>query len=190
MKAEVDKKGMNRKQITKLLTETLIATRLSKMGVHYATEVTFDMGTTHPKRVDVVSFHPEGGIYSSDIEKGKFICYEIKSCKEDLYSGNGLNFFGEQNYLVMTMETYKEVVNDFNDGTFQDYLCKNFPQSSKYFGVIVMIPLNRTEVEEFENTTSLDINDRWQMEVVLPCRNSSRKRSMIEMLFCMLRSGR
>ena len=182
--------GMNRKQITELLTNTLTNTRLSDLGVHYATEVTFDMGTMHPKRVDVVSFHPQGGTYVSDIEKGKFVCYEVKSCKEDLYSGNGLNFFGEQNYLVMTMETYKEVMHDLTEGKFKEYLRQNFPESSTYFGVIVLIPLTKSDTEEFKNPTPLDSNTRWQMKVILPCRVGPRKRSITEMLFCMLRAGR
>ena len=87
---------MNRKETTKFLTEVLIKDRLSDRK-YYAKEVTLDYGTNHSKRVDVMQFLPKGVTYASDIEKGIFICYEIKSCKEDLYSGNGLNFYGEKN---------------------------------------------------------------------------------------------
>lgn len=43
-----------------------------------------------------------------DLQQRIFTCYEIKSCKEDVYSGNGLNFYGEKNYIVTTMECYKD----------------------------------------------------------------------------------
>ena len=72
---------------------------------YYAKEVTLDYGTAHPKRVDLIQFIPAGVTCVSDIEKGEFICYEIKSCVNDVYSGNGLRFYGEQNYIVTTMET-------------------------------------------------------------------------------------
>lgn len=68
---------MDRKQTTKFLTKTLIETRLSDRK-YYAKEVTLDYGTSHPKRVDVMEFKPQGVIYASDIEKGIFVCYEIK----------------------------------------------------------------------------------------------------------------
>jgi hypothetical protein len=37
----------------------------------------------------------------SGIEKGDVYCYEIKSSVDDYYSGHGLNFIGDYNYLVM-----------------------------------------------------------------------------------------
>lgn len=102
---------INRKDTTKLLTDILLQDRL-KDRKYYAKEVTLDYGTIHSKRVDVIQFIPKGVTYSSDMEKGIFICYEIKSCKDDIYSGNGLNFFGEKNYIVTTMETYKMLQKD------------------------------------------------------------------------------
>ena len=97
---------MNRKETTKLLTQILINDKLTDRK-YYAREVTLDYGTNHPKRIDVMQFIPKGVVHTSDIEKGIFISYEIKSCKEDIYSGNGLNFYGEKNYIVTTMETYR-----------------------------------------------------------------------------------
>ena len=82
----------NRKDITKFLTDVLIKDRLTDRK-YYAKEVTLDYGTRHPKRIDVMQFLPKGVTYASDIEKGIFISYEIKSCKQDLYSGYGLNFY-------------------------------------------------------------------------------------------------
>lgn len=59
-----------------------------------------------------MEFSPANQCSVSGIEKGIFTCYEIKSCKEDVYSGNGLNFFGEKNYIVTTMACYKDITTD------------------------------------------------------------------------------
>ena len=112
---------MDRKATTELLTEILISDKLSDRK-YYAREVTLDYGTSHPKRIDVMQFIPKGVVYPSDIEKGIFTCYEIKSCKEDVYSGNGLNFFGEKNYIVTTMETYKILQDDIRENKLSDYI--------------------------------------------------------------------
>ena len=100
---------MTRKETTKFLTDLLIADRLSDRK-YFAKEVTIDANTTKAKRVDVMQFVPVGVCHVSDIEKGRFICYEIKSCIQDIYSGNGLNFLGDENYIVTTAETYKRLL--------------------------------------------------------------------------------
>lgn len=185
---------MTRAETTKFLTEVLIRHRLSDFK-YYAKEVTLDWGTSHPKRVDVMQFEPKGTTYPSDIEKGKFTCYEIKSCYEDVYSGNGLNFFGEKNYIVTTMSTYKLLQEDFRTGKFGTFLAENHPESSKHFGVMVAIPsyidlrdTNQT-FSEYENPSILEGEPRqWQMQIISNCQEGIRKRSMSELLFCMLRS--
>jgi hypothetical protein len=91
---------MNRKATTMFLTDLLEESLQDRK--YYAKEVTLDYGTAHPKRVDLIQFIPAGVTCVSDIEKGEFICYEIKSCVNDVYSGNGLRFYGEQNYIVTT----------------------------------------------------------------------------------------
>lgn len=122
--------------------------------------------------------------------KGIFTCYEIKSCKEDVYSGNGLNFLGEKNYIVTTMECYKDILPDLRSGKFSKHMREQFPESSNYFGVMVAIPDWAEATDEFEKSTPLDAEVRqWKLAVILPCRYGPRKRSMTELLFCMLRSG-
>lgn len=78
---------MTRKETTKFLTDLLIADRLSDRK-YYAKEVTIDANTTKAKRVDVMQFVPVGVCHVSDIEKGRFICYEIKSCIQDIYESS------------------------------------------------------------------------------------------------------
>ena len=75
---------MDRKQITSLLTQILIRSRLTDRK-YYAKEVTPDYGTTRSKRIAVMQFIPKGVIHTSDTTQGTFICYEIKSCREDIY---------------------------------------------------------------------------------------------------------
>ena len=185
---------MNRKETTKFLTEVLIKDRLSDRK-YYAKEVTLDYGTNHSKRVDVMQFLPKGVTYASDIEKGIFICYEIKSCKEDLYSGNGLNFYGEKNYIVMTMDTWKEIQDDYRNGDLGRYICNNYPESSHYYGILVPVPdyidLRDTTAiyNEYNNPTKIDnIPYNWKLWSAISCRDGYRVRSINELLFCMLRS--
>ena len=187
---------MSRKDITALLLDVLINSRLSDRK-YYAKEVTIDYGTTHPKRVDVMQFIPGGVVYPSDIEKGTFTCYEIKSCKADVYSGNGLNFFGEQNYIVTTMETYKKLQPDIRDGKLDSYIRDNYPESSLNYGILVPVPCyinvrNTKEISgEYESPTKFDGNpSNWKLFNIYGKNMAGRrKRSMVELLFCMLRSA-
>ena len=96
---------MNRKETTEFLSKLLVQRKL--VGKYYASEVTLDFGCGKgkEKRADFVQFVPKNQS-TSGIEKGEFIFYEVKSCKDDYHSGNGLNFEGERNYIVTTMETY------------------------------------------------------------------------------------
>lgn len=181
---------MNRKETTKFLID-LLEESLSDRK-YYAKEVTLDYGTAHPKRVDLMQFIPAGVTCVSDIEKGIFVCYEIKSCIEDIYSGNGLNFFGEKNYIVTTIDCYKQLKKDLESGKFRKYMMENHQESSLYYGIMVAIPKHKSLNEELTNPTflSTQIKEQWKLVVAVPCREGSRKHSMSELLFCMLRSGK
>ena len=179
---------MNRKDTTKFLSDLLISNRLSGYGKYYASEVSIDYGTTNVKRVDFMQFEPAGVVYQSDIEKGIFTCYEVKSCKEDVYSGNGLNFLGEKNYIVTTMECYKEIQPDMRSGKLWNHIRECCPESSAHFGFLVPVPKSVNPEDEYENPTKLADNIEWELKVVYPCNQGRIKRSMTELLFCMLRS--
>lgn len=170
--------GMNRKEITKFLSSLLIREKLSGIGKYWASEVSIDYGTTDVKRVDFMRFEPAGVVGISGIEKGIFICYEVKSCKADFKSGFGRNFIGEKNYFVMPMATYKEVIQDITHGV----------------GVLVPIPksvgnTNAEIYEEFEKPTELSADTEWKLYAIRNSYPQQRRRSMVELLFCMLRSG-
>lgn len=110
----------------------------------------------------------------SDIEKGIFISYEVKSCKADFKSGFGRNFVTEKNYFVMPMALYKEIANEIEHNV----------------GVICPIPVGKELYDEFENPTPLDADICWNMKIVKTAHPHARSRSMTELLFCMLRSGK
>jgi hypothetical protein len=183
---------MNRKETTKLLGEILEADRLSGMGKCWAKEVSIDpfknKGT--PKRVDYMQFVPAGQRSVSEIEKGIFVCYEIKSCREDVYSGNGLNFLGEKNYIVTTMECYKSLMSDLINGKLDKHIGDNFPESSNNYGIMVAVPPMSDETNEFQNPTPFaNASRRWRLSTIIRCYEKERTRSTTELLFCMLRSG-
>lgn len=180
---------MNRKDTTEFLSKLLISNRLSGRGKYWASEVSIDYGTSNVKRVDFMQFEPGGVIHLSDIEKGIFTCYEVKSCIEDVYSGNGLNFIGEKNYIVTTMETYKKLQPDMREGKLWNHIRECNPEASAYYGFIVPVPWMRKKEDEYENPTPLDADVTWEMKVIYPCNQGGRKRSTTELLFCMLRSG-
>ena len=188
---------MNRKETTKLLTDILIADRLSDRK-YYAKEVSVDYGKENTKRIDVMEFVPQNVLHVSGIEKGHFVCYEIKSCKADIFSGNGLNFLGEENYIVTTMETYKKLCEDATiaNGEITKFVKEHNPESSTHFGFLVPVPRkigdlrNRAAItKEFENPTPFggQVYD-WRMYPIIPAQPSGRDRSTTELLFCMLRS--
>lgn len=182
---------MNRAETTRFLGELLKSNRFRGMGKYWASEVSVDAFTTAGKggRVDFMQFEPPNQCSVGALEKGIFICYEIKSCKEDVYSGNGLNFYGEKNYIVTTMQCYKDILPDLRDWTFSKHLCKTNPDSSAHYGIMVAVPVMRDKYKEFEEPTPISDDISWRLEIIMPCTIGSRKKSLTEMLFCMVRSG-
>lgn len=175
-------KNSQRKETTEFLSKLLISSRLSGMGKYYASEVTLGYGTGKgkEKRVDFIQFVPQNQYSVSGLEKGEFIFYEVKSCKEDYHSGHGLTFEGDKNYLVTTMQTYKDLLPEIRTAKF-----------SYYTGVMVAVPADRHEYDEFEKPTPIDTpNTNWRLHIINSAHPHSRERSMTELLFCMLRSGK
>lgn len=161
---------MSRKEITVLLSNLLI----ERLGgrTYWAREVSLDYGSINVKRVDFMQFEPAGVVHISEIEKGIFTSYEIKSCKADYNSGFGKNFQTERNYFVMPMELYKELATEING-----------------IGVMCPVPALSDKFEEFDNPTPLDADVQWELKVIKAAQKMYRKRSMAELLFCMLRAG-
>ena len=193
---------MDRKKTTEFLKQLLIE-KVIKPGVYGASEVSIDWGTINVKYVDYMTFDPANTYSVSGLEKGIFTCYEIKSCYEDLYSGKGLNFIGEKNYIVTTAETFKKMLDDaeedFKKGItnsketkLNKHILSVNPESKCVVGfdvgVLVALPLGRSLKQEMENQTPLNADLKWKLHYAHNCRTSSRKRSLTEMLFYMMRA--
>lgn len=63
---------MDRKEITKFLSDLLVNDRFQGIGKYWAREVSIDYGTKDVKRVDFMQFVPSGVVSVSEIEKGRF----------------------------------------------------------------------------------------------------------------------
>lgn len=86
-------------------------------------------------------------------------------------------------------------ISAIENGKFAQHIRENFPECYAEIGnmgVMVAVPYQREVAEEFENSTPLDGDvEKWKLSVAIKCNhNGSRKRSMTELLFCMVRSGR
>lgn len=88
------------------------------------------------------------------------------------------------------MQCYKDILPDMRSGKFWNHLQEVSPESSAHIGIMVAIPYMSEVTDEFENPTPIDgkVNG-WKLTVIKPCNIGLRKRSMTELLFCMLRSG-
>lgn len=96
----------SRSETTAMLSE-LVEKRLESHASYRAREVSFDRGTPMWRRIDYVGFKPFTPNYAVEpvsVELGVFSCYEVKSCLADFESGNGLTFYGDENYLVTSRE--------------------------------------------------------------------------------------
>ena len=185
-----------RKQITKELL-SLLASKTCRPGIYGASEVSIDWGTDHPRYVDYMTFDPKNTTSVSGIEQGIFTCYEIKSCYEDLYSGKGLNFIGDKNYIVTTMETYKKMLPDLNNGKLKEHIRKTNPESfcmantaRSQIGIIIAVPKGRAVLDEFDRTTPLKDLSTFELKTIIQCFSCNRKRSITELLFYLMRSRR
>ena len=71
---------MDRKKTTEFLGNLLVSDKFGGFGKYWASEVSIDPWATKgkPKRVDFMQFIPAGQCSVSEIEKGIFVCYEIK----------------------------------------------------------------------------------------------------------------
>lgn len=77
-------------------------------STYWAAEVKLETANAKSPRVDYMSFRlnrgDRGQATAASMERGIFACYEVKSCMDDFKSGHGLNFVGDENYLVCERE--------------------------------------------------------------------------------------
>lgn len=94
-----------------------------------------------------------------------------------------------KNYIVTTMQCYRDILPNLKDGTFTEHLRKTNPDSSTNFGIMVAVPIMIEQYQEFKKPTPISKDMSWRLEVIQPCTYGSRKKSLTEMLFYMVRSG-
>lgn len=174
--------GKNRKNITDALGRLLIRQKFGDMGTYYASEVSFDAHTTDVRRVDFLEFRPASVMSVSGIEKGIFVCYEVKSCPEDFHSGHGLNFEGEKNYIVTTAETFVKIRTELPYAVGCLVPVRNYVR--RFDDIFDMQGQILPEADDFDGSSI----DGWKLVTAVPSRAVQRTRSMTELLFCMLRS--
>lgn len=110
---------MSRTETTAMLSK-LVEKRLKNQTAFWASEVNFDRNTPENRRVDYVGFKPlnvNGEPVPASVEKGCFEFFEVKSCMADFTSGNGLTFYGDQNYLVCTKELCDAILTPDSTGS-------------------------------------------------------------------------
>lgn len=90
-----------------------------------------------------------------------------------------MNFEGDRNYIVTDIPTYKDLL---SHGNLDD---------SKIFniGIMVAIPKGVNVLDEFERPNNLTTAIDWELVVVKAAHRKQRKKSIGELLFCMLRSA-
>ncbi|MEG1246500.1 hypothetical protein [Gordonibacter sp.] len=161
-----------RSDITNGLSE-LLAKRLDGDGKRWAREVKF----CNPEcRVDFVAYKaaPYGWSCIGGIEHGVASFYEVKSCLADYNSGHGLNFYGDENWLVMPAELSRK-------------LRGNLPMC---VGVMIPVPSGSSVFAEIEKPTPYKgQTDGWGLHI--QCRPSEgrgffRRYSITEILAAML----
>ncbi len=103
--------GLSRPEITDTLSRQLELQVLARRNAWacWASEVKLP---PNEDRVDYVDFCPHPSISCCSVgavERGRFTFYEVKSCMADLKSGSGLNFLGDENWLVCPIELFDEI---------------------------------------------------------------------------------
>ena len=129
--------SMSRKEITSLLSSELVRCVLTRKNAYsyWAHEVeVYDERKGATTWVDFMQFEPAGyhtATHPGNVERGTFTCYEVKSCIADIKSGHGLNWFGDENYMVIPVELFPKFKRAYY-GTFEkefadrdEKLCKH-----------------------------------------------------------------
>lgn len=103
---------MSRSDTTDGLSD-MVRRKLRNITPYWASEVMVDGGLHNSGIVDFMAFRPSMGVEfactDGNVELGTFYFVEVKSCMADFTSGHGLNFRGDQNWLVCERELAEEL---------------------------------------------------------------------------------
>ena len=131
------------------------------------------------------------------LKNNKYVATMQKAYKNAMADIRTGNFFGDENYIVTTAETYKRLMDDgdLSDGTLINYVKENYPESSTNFGFMIAVPKSvdgrsyNLVYQELENPTPLnDIHEFKMIKINCGHALTKRDRSLVELMFCMLRA--
>lgn len=122
----------DRSETTKSLSSMVEARLRGK--AYWSAEVMLGAADARSKRVDYMAFNLDrrdwGEITAASMERGTFSCYEVKSCMADFESGHGLNFIGDENYLVCERELADRLHAEVRIPNGCTVLCPNRPRTA------------------------------------------------------------
>lgn len=103
---------MSRSDTTDELSD-MVRRKLRNLTPYWASEVRVDGDFHDSGIVDFMAFRPSMGMEfahtDGNVELGTFYFVEVKSCMADFTSGHGLNFRGDQNWLVCERKLAEEL---------------------------------------------------------------------------------
>ena len=177
---------MQRKEITALLSDLLERDILGDST--WAREVKYSkLGIDGVGgRIDYMQFIPEVKDHycatERSVQRGDFNVYEIKSDINDYMSGCGLNFIGDYNSLVMTMELFKYLRQQrripYGIGVFVPVPMYTGKQPNSYFYSELCEPSKLT-----------DDRTAWRLhKMIAPIKSCKCFHGTAELLYAMLRA--
>lgn len=76
---------------------------------------------------------------------------------------------------------------DIRSGKLKKYIQEHYPDSSTNFGIMVAVRGTKDGFYDGEITVDSDVN-KWYLKTIANCRTGLRRKSIVELLFCMLRA--
>lgn len=177
--------GMSRKEVTALLSSELVRLVLTRKNAYsyWAHEVeVYDESKGATTWVDFMQFEPAGyhtATHPGNVERGTFSCYEVKSCIADIKSGHGLNWFGDENFMVIPVELYPKFKRAYH-GSFEKNFEDRDEKLRKYIPSLSDFKFMFYGISRNGRGAFRTIDDRMQR---LP-----RTKPASELLLCMMRA--
>lgn len=161
----------DRKAITEGLSK-LLEKRLDSEHRKWAREVRF----SNPEcRADFVAFKPiyyMNGGGTGGIERGTVSFYEIKSCLADYSSGHGLNFYGDENWIVCPVELSKQLSGG---------------ELSASIGIYIPVPNGSSKFKQFNDPVPYEGQvEGWSLHIQTQPYEGYRRHSLTEVLAAMI----
>ena len=88
-----------------------------------------------------------------------------------------------------TMQCYEDLLPDIQSGKLDRYIKQNHPESYNHYGIMVAMPRGCWKADKSDKKiTDRSITDEWHLVIMKKCGKALRRKSLVELLFCMLRA--